>query len=134
MRGSPTPTTTTPSEDENEALAGLTNTNYYNSVRLHEGEVYTVVKKYPAAARAMEEYGASDMDIIKMNMIGNAEFDNLILMPHKEKTMSMQEIIDFVAGLEGVYCIKKRGTLNWVYKYRSKTILIVRPQRFQSGS
>ena len=122
-----------PLEDENEALAGLTNTNYYNSVRLHEGEVYTVVKKYPAAARAMEEYGASDMDIIKMNMIGNAEFDNLILMPHKEKTMSMQEIIDFVAGLEGVYCIKKRGTLNWVYKYRSKTILIVKENDDHSG-
>ncbi len=121
-----------PSEDEDE-VAAITNTNYYNSVRLHDGEVYTVVKKYPAAARAMEEYGASDMDIIKMNMIGNAEFDNLILMPHKEKTLTMQEVIDYVASLEGVYCIKKRGTLNWVYKYKSKTILIVKENDDHNG-
>lgn len=119
--------------EEEDAVAAITNTNYYNSVRLHDGEVYTVVKKYPAAARAMEEYGASDMDIIKMNMIGNADFDNLILMPHKEKTMTMQEVIDYVASLEGVYCIKKRGTLNWVYKYKSKTILIVKENDDHSG-
>lgn len=118
--------------DESEAGAVL-NTNYYNSVRLHDGEVYTVVKKYPEAASILEEYGASDMDIIKMNMIGNSEFDNLILIPHKEKTLSLQEVIDFTSALEGVYCIKKRGTLNWTFKYKSKTVLIIKENDDKSG-
>ncbi len=43
--------------DEN-ILPGSGNTNYYGSVRLHEGEVYTVVKKYTEAVPELEEYGA----------------------------------------------------------------------------
>lgn len=117
---------------ENEVTANL-NVNYYNSVRLHNGEVYTVVKKYPEAVRTLEEYGASDMDIIKMNMIGNTEFEKLILLPHKEKTMSMHDIIDFVSGLDGVYCIKKRGVLNWSFKYKSKTVIIVKQDEDNDG-
>lgn len=117
---------------ENE-LPGAGNTNYYGSVRLRDGEVYTVVKKYSEAVPTLEEFGASDMDVIKMNMVGNAEFENLILLPHKEKTMTMQEVIDYTAALEGVYCIKKRGTLNWVYKYKTKTILIVKENDDHSG-
>lgn len=117
---------------ENETTANL-NVNYYNSVRLHNGEVYTVVKKYPEAVRNLEEYGASDMDIIKMNMIGNTEFEKLILLPHKEKTMSMHDIIDFVSGLDGVYCVKKRGILNWSFKYKSKTVIIVKQDEDNDG-
>lgn len=117
---------------ENEAAANL-NVNYYNSVKLHNGEVYTVVKKYPEAVRTLEEYGASDMDIIKMNMIGNVEFEKLILSPHKEKTMSMQDIIDFTSGLGGVYCIKKRGVLNWSFKYKSKTVIIIKQDEDNDG-
>ncbi len=117
---------------ENEVTANL-NVNYYNSVKLHNGEVYTVVKKYPEAVRTLEEYGASDMDIIKMNMIGNTEFEKLILLPHKEKTMSMNDIIDFVSGLDGVYCVKKRGILNWSFKYKSKTVIIVKQDEDNDG-
>lgn len=47
--------------------------------------------------------------------------------------MTMQEVIDFIASLPGVYCIKKRGTLNWVYKYKSKTILIVKENDDHNG-
>ena len=112
----------------------LLNINYYNSVRLHNGEVYAVVKKYHETVRRLEEYGASDMDIIKMNMIGNNEFDELILNTHKEKTMSMWEIIDFARKLDGVYCIKKRGTLNWTYKYKSKTLFILKREDNDSDS
>lgn len=115
-----------PYENEDDTLSAVSHTNYYSSVRLHDGEVYTVVKKYPEAVRDLEEFGASDMDVIKMNMIGNKEFTNLILTPHKEKTLSLQEVIDFVSSLEGVYCIKKRGVLNWTYKYKSKTVLILK--------
>ncbi len=122
-----------PLEQDENILPGSVNTNYYGSVRLRDGEVYTVVKKYSEAVLTLEEFGASDMDIIKMNMVGNSDFANLILMPHKEKTLSMQEVIDYVAGLEGVYCIKKRGTLNWVYKYKSKTILIIKENDDHSG-
>lgn len=111
--------------DKNEVNA-LLNVNYYSSVRLHNGEVYTVVKKYQETVRRLEEYGASDMDLIKMNMIGNSEFDDLILNTHKERTMSMWEIIDFARTLDGVYCIKKRGTLNWTFKYKSKTLFILK--------
>lgn len=122
-----------PLEQDDNVLPGSVNTNYYGSVRLRDGEVYTVVKKYSEAVPTLEEFGASDMDIIKMNMVGNAEFENLILLPHKEKTLSMEEIIDYTASLDGVYCIKKRGTLNWVYKYKSKTILIVKENDDHSG-
>ena len=122
-----------PLEQDDNVLPGSVNTNYYGSVRLHDGEVYAVVKKYTEVVPSREEFGASDMDIIKMNMVGNSEFENLILLPHKEKTMTMQEVIDFIASLPGVYCIKKRGTLNWVYKYKSKTILIVKENDDHNG-
>lgn len=122
-----------PLEHDDNVLPGSVNTNYYGSVRLHDGEVYAVVKKYTEVVPSLEEFGASDMDIIKMNMVGNSEFENLILLPHKEKTMTMQEVIDFIASLPGVYCIKKRGTLNWVYKYKSKTILIVKENDDHNG-
>lgn len=122
-----------PLEQDDNVLPGSVNTNYYGSVRLHDGEVYAVVKKYTEVVPSLEEFGASDMDIIKMNMVGNSEFENLILLPHKEKTMTMQEVIDFIASLPGVYCIKKRGTLNWVYKYKSKTILIVKENDDHNG-
>ncbi len=122
-----------PLEQDDNVLPGSVNTNYYGSVRLHDGEVYAVVKKYTEVVPSLEEFGAADMDIIKMNMVGNSEFENLILLPHKEKTMTMQEVIDFIASLPGVYCIKKRGTLNWVYKYKSKTILIVKENDDHNG-
>ena len=122
-----------PLEQDDNVLPGSVNTNYYGSVRLHDGEVYAVVKKYTEVVPSLEEFGASDMDIIKMNMVGNSDFENLILLPHKEKTMTMQEVIDFIASLPGVYCIKKRGTLNWVYKYKSKTILIVKENDDHNG-
>ncbi len=47
--------------------------------------------------------------------------------------MTMEEVIDYTASLDGVYCIKKRGTLNWVYKYKTKTILIVKENDDHSG-
>lgn len=122
-----------PLEQDENVLPGSVNTNYYGSVRLRDGEVYTVVKKYTEVVPTLEEFGASDMDIIKMNMVGNAEFENLVLLPHKEKTMTMEEVIDYTASLDGVYCIKKRGTLNWVYKYKTKTILIVKENDDHSG-
>lgn len=122
-----------PLEHDENVLPGSVNTNYYGSVRLRDGEVYTVVKKYTEVVPTLEEFGASDMDIIKMNMVGNAEFENLVLLPHKEKTMTMEEVIDYTASLDGVYCIKKRGTLNWVYKYKTKTILIVKENDDHSG-
>ena len=122
-----------PLEQDDTVLPGSVNPNSYGSVRLHDGEVYAVVKKYTEVVPSLEEFGASDMDIIKMNMVGNSEFENLILLPHKEKTMTMQEVIDFIASLPGVYCIKKRGTLNWVYKYKSKTILIVKENDDHNG-
>ena len=122
-----------PLEEDENVLPGSVNTNYYGSVRLRDGEVYAVVKKYSAVVPTLEEFGASDMDIIKMNMVGNAEFENLVLLPHKEKTMTMEEVIDYTASLDGVYCIKKRGTLNWVYKYKTKTILIVKENDDHNG-
>ena len=123
----------TPLDEDENVLPGSFNTNYYTSVRLHDGEIYAVVKKYSEAVPTLEEYGASDMDIIRMNTVGNAEFENLILLPHKEKTMNMHEIIDFVSALPGVYCIKRRGTLNWVYKYKSKTVLIIKENDDHKG-
>ena len=122
-----------PLEEDVNVLPGSFNTNYYTSVRLHDGEIYAVVRKYSEMVPTLEEYGASDMDVIRMNMAGNAEFENLILLPHKEKTMTMREVIDLAESLPGVYCIKKRGTLNWVFKYKSKTVLIVKENDDHSG-
>ena len=72
-----------PLEEDVNVLPGSFNTNYYTSVRLHDGEIYAVVRKYSEMVPTLEEYGASDMDVIRMNMAGNAEFENLILLPHK---------------------------------------------------
>ena len=45
-----------PLEEDVNVLPGSFNTNYYTSVRLHDGEIYAVVRKYSEMVPTLEEY------------------------------------------------------------------------------
>lgn len=113
-------------EDDEDKIAGTEFETFYTSTRSKNGELYARVQKYPDAINSLRETGASDMDIIRMNMVGNNEFNALLTSAHREKPMTLEEIVAYMSSFDDVYCIKKRGAINWTYKYKSKTVMIVR--------
>lgn len=113
-------------EDDEDKIAGTEFETFYTSTRSKNGELYARVQKYPDAVNSLRETGASDMDIIRMNMVGNNEFNALLTSTHREKPMTLEEIVAYMSSFDDVYCIKKRGAINWTYKYKSKTVMIVR--------
>ena len=113
-------------DEDSKPIPGTDIETFYTSTRAKNGELFALVKKYPEQANYLSEYGASDMDIIRMNMVGNSEFNALISMTHREKPMTLEQIVRYISSFDNVYCIKKRGAINWTYKFKSKTIMIVR--------
>ncbi len=114
-----------PEEDE-DRIAGTEFETFYTTTRSKNGELFARVQKYPDAVNSLKETGATDMDIIRMNMVGNTEFNALLTSAHREKALTLEEIIAYISTFDDVYCLKKRGAINWTYKYKSKTIMIVR--------
>lgn len=113
-------------DDEENSIAGTNIETFYTATKSKNGELYALVKKYQDAISDLQEYGATDMDLIRMNMVGNSEFNALLTTTHREKPMTLEEIVAYISTFDNVYCIKKRGAINWTYKYKSKTIMIVR--------
>lgn len=113
--------------DEGEsAIPGTNIENFYTSTKAKDGDLYVKVAKYPDRVTELQESGATDMDIIRMNMVGNSEFNALIATTHRDKPLSLEQIVNYMTSFDNVYCIKKRGAINWTYKYKSKTIMIIR--------
>lgn len=105
----------------------IQNENYYTDVVSNGNNYYQKIEKYKDSIARMKEIGAGDMDIIKVNMIGNESFDKLLnISRSKSESMNLDEIILFLNSLPDVHCIKKSGKINWTYKYKSKTLAIIR--------
>ena len=113
-------------EDEQNSIPGTNIETFYTTTKSKNGELYALVKKYQDSINDLQEYGATDMDLIRMNMVGNSEFNALLTTTHREKPMTLEEIVAYISTFDNVYCIKKRGAINWTYKYKSKTVMIVR--------
>ena len=111
---------------EENPIPGTNIETFYTTTKAKDGELYALVKKYQDAITDLQEYGATDMDLIRMNMVGNSEFNALLTTTHREKPMTLEEIVAYISTFDNVYFIKKRGTINWTYKYKSKTVMIVR--------
>ncbi len=110
-----------------DGVSEIQNTNYYTIVASSGNEVYQRVAKFPETIATLQEIGASDMDIIRVNMIGNSDFDQLLTTSRtKDKSLDLTEIITFLNNLPEISCIKKAGKINWTYKYKTKTVAIVR--------
>ena len=112
--------------DEEDNIAGTNIETFYTATKSKNGELYALVKKYQDSINDLQEFGATDMDLIRMNMVGNSEFNALLTTTHREKPMTLEEIVAYISTFDNVYCIKKRGAINWTYKYKSKTVMIVR--------
>lgn len=101
--------------------------NFYKSdVEVINGNLYANVAKFDEAMRAFASMGATDMELIKVNMTGNTKFDEILDLPRNEKTLTSAEAIAYFMSKPGTYTIKKRGTLNWTFKYSFKSFGIIR--------
>lgn len=104
------------------------NFDKYNSTKVEEidGQHYTEVESYTERIRVLNKLGATDLDIIQTNMLGNTEFSDILKTPRSQKTMTSQEICEYVITKKGVVTIKKRGAINWTFKYGMKSFLMIR--------
>ena len=113
-----------------EEQVDLTPINFdkYNSTKVEEidGQHYTEVESYSERIRVLNKLGATDLDIIQTNMLGNTEFSEILKTPRAQKTMTSQEICEYVMTKKGVVTIKKRGAINWTFKYGMKSFLMIR--------
>lgn len=107
--------------------------SYYTSVTLGNGELYTKVKKFSESVLAMEEFGASDVDIIRVNMIGNEEFDKILQTKRgtSSSNTNINDIIKYLNSIQDLQCIKRNGKINWIFKYKQKTAIILREEKDQ---
>ena len=74
------------------------------------------MESYSERIRVLNKLGATDLDIIQTNMLGNTEFSEILKTPRAQKTMTSQEICEYVMTKKGVVTIKKRGAINWTFK------------------
>ena len=81
-----------------EEQVDLTPINFdkYNSTKVEEidGQHYTEVESYSERIRVLNKLGATDLDIIQTNMLGNTEFSEILKTPRAQKTMTSQEICE----------------------------------------
>ncbi len=104
------------------------NFDKYNSTKVEEidGQHYTEVESYTERIRVLNKLGATDLDIIQTNMLGNAEFAEILKTPRSSKTMTAKEICEYTMTKKGIVTIKKRGAINWTFKYGMKSFLMIR--------
>jgi predicted DNA-binding protein (MmcQ/YjbR family) len=100
----------------------------YDKIDVQEiyGGVYLEVAKFDDKMRKLETQGASDLDIIQTTMTGNARFDDVLTTERSAKTLSAGDIAQYAMSKYNTVTIKKRGDINWTFKYGSKSFLIVR--------
>ncbi len=65
------------------------------------------------------------MDLVAVNMVGSAKFDEILNQP-RTKTLSSKELTSYFLSKPGTFAIKKRGALDWTFKYASKSFGIIR--------
>lgn len=100
-------------------------TMYKKNLEEISGKLYTSVTKFDDCMRAFESMGATDMELMAVNMAGNAKFAEILDQP-RAKTLSASELVTYFLSKPNIYAIKKRGALNWTFKYSSKSFGMIR--------
>ncbi|MEG1613695.1 MAG: hypothetical protein RR357_05970 [Clostridia bacterium] len=98
---------------------------YKKTVEEINGKIYTSISTFDESIRALESMGATDMELIKVNMTGNDKFTE-ILDQARTPTLSSKELALYFMSKPGAYTIKKRGALNWTFKYSFKSFGMIR--------
>ncbi len=104
------------------------NFDKYNKTDLEEinGGLYAEVIKYDEKIKVLEKLGATDLDIIQTNMSGNTKFDEILKTQRTQNTMTAKEICSYAMTKKGIVTIKKRGAINWTFKYGAKSFMMIR--------
>ncbi len=98
---------------------------YKKNIEEINGKYYMQVAKFDDSVKMYNALGATDMELCAVNMVGSAKFDEILNQP-RTKTLSAQELATYFMSKPNVFTIKKRGALDWTFKYNSKSFGIIR--------
>lgn len=98
---------------------------YKKNIEEINGKYYMQVAKFDDSVKVFNALGATDMELCAVNMVGSAKFDEILNQP-RTKTLSSQELATYFMSKPNVFTIKKRGALDWTFKYSSKSFGIIR--------
>ena len=98
---------------------------YKKNIEEINGKYYMQVAKFDDSVKVYNALGATDMELCAVNMVGSAKFDEILNQP-RTKTLSSQELATYFMSKPNVFTIKKRGALDWTFKYSSKSFGIIR--------
>ncbi len=98
---------------------------YKKNIEEINGKYYMQVAKFDDSVKVFNALGATDMELCAVNMVGSAKFDEILNQP-RTKTLSSQELATYFMSKPNVFTIKKRGSLDWTFKYSSKSFGIIR--------
>ena len=98
---------------------------YKKNIEEINGKYYMQVAKFDDSVKVYNALGATDMELCAVNMVGSAKFDEILNQP-RTKTLSSQELATYFMSKPNVFTIKKRGSLDWTFKYSSKSFGIIR--------
>lgn len=98
---------------------------YKKNIEEINGKFYMQVAKFDDSVKVFNALGATDMELCAVNMVGSAKFDEILNQP-RTKTLSSQELATYFMSKPNVFTIKKRGALDWTFKYSSKSFGIIR--------
>lgn len=115
---------TTPTNAANFSIESY----YGKPVEEINGKLYMSVSPYADSIKALESLGATDLDLLKVNMAGSDLF-NEILNQSRTPTLNSKDITVYFMSKPGAYTIKKRGALNWTFKYSFKSFGIIRESK-----
>lgn len=98
---------------------------YKKNIEEINGKYYMQVAKFDESVRAYDSMGATDMELCAVNMVGSAKFDEILDQP-RTKTLNCQDLIRYFLSKPNTFVIKKRGNIDWTFKYETKSFGIVR--------
>lgn len=98
---------------------------YKKNIEEINGKFYMQVAKFDESVRAYDSMGATDMELCAVNMVGSAKFDEILDQP-RTKTLNCQDLIKYFLSKPNTFVIKKRGNIDWTFKYETKSFGIVR--------
>ena len=98
---------------------------YKKNIEEINGKYYMQVAKFDDSVKVYNALGATDMELCAVNMVGSAKFDEILNQP-RTKTLTSQELATYFMSKPHVFTIKKRGALDWTFKYSSKSFGIIR--------
>lgn len=98
---------------------------YKKNIEEINGKYYMQVAKFDDSVRAYDSQGATEMELCAVSMAGSAKF-NEMLNQARTKTLSSNDFVRYFLSKPNTFVIKKRGPLDWTFKYGSKSYGIIR--------